>query len=728
MKIAKFFIGVFILTLLVGCTVDTYKLSDGSTYYSINPTESNDRPLAKEEKKVQYKTKCKLRVNAPKGAIVKIMNIKPKYHDNIELKKGKYHIVVAKQGYQKYDKWIVLSDDMTYNVQLKKVVQPTIKENYFKYVKKIDWTYHHEYFSLVYDAKNKLIWGLQSEYVDYVKKNHPKKPVEIAYMTDFNNEYYRKDYYQLNTLVYTGYYRDNKSKYYRFIDNNSIAIYYKSKYNKPSIKKTFGNLTTLKINGMQSSWRIPTLREVKRNNPFKKYQKYFKVRTVFSGGEVRVKDNLPILMTKFRGFGLNGFSWLYQKNNNGLYTIPYKALLRADVDDFNSYYYFTIILPVRKISTKYDKVIFNVQYTPKQKLAYLTSMLTQEALHVSRKKIKKPKKIPHIQPKNLKRGEFEKNQDYQKRVKAYRQKIIEKNKAIDKKNTQLMREYSQAVEAENIRYKKLLKHNQDKKIIAKTANLMAQKAMRMIFGDPKFSDIVYDADKEIFKATLYSSSNNLQMSVKIPVPINKAKKFKANILNDNLIPVVHFSLVNNKLKFHNLEIITNTDKIEQDLAFAKKQDTPKVYRAFLKEYPHYKKRAKVEKLLQNAIEKQAYGYANSLSELKAFVKKYPHSQYAKKAYHDIQRIEAEQKRKAEAYAKKEAAYNSRKKVGDKVCKDGTTSFVLHITMKAFVEKVNGNNIQLRISDTEGTTPYYNGVSLYKNTLIWDRYNNWYKCQ
>ncbi len=52
---------------------------------------------------------------------------------------------------------------------------------------------------------------------------------------------------------------------------------------------------------------------------------------------------------------------------------------------------------------------------------------------------------------------------------------------------------------------------------------------------------------------------------------------------------------------------------------------------------------------------------------------------------------------------------------------------LSITITAYVENVSGDNIQLRIADTEGTTPNVKGVSLYKNTLIWDDYTNWYKC-
>ncbi|WP_457743955.1 hypothetical protein [Sulfurimonas sp.] len=716
----------FLVVGLAGCAGDS--------------PQTISQPLPKthiKEKKVKPKTKYKLTVDAPQGATIKIMNIKSKYHDNIELKKGKYHIVVTKSGYKKYDAWITLEDDKNYVVRLKKVALPKIKQNYFKYVKNIDWSYNNERFSLIYDEKNKLIWALQSAYVDFVKKNHPKAAVNILDTYKIGNECYKQLYFKFDTIVYTGDYRTNKSRYYRFSDNNKLAIYYKSKYKKSSIKKPFGALKNLKVNGMQNSWRIPTRLEIKRNNPFKEYQKYFEIHfgsgyysPPYMGQESRI-SNLSIVITdNVRGVR-DGYVWVYKRDKNGLYTIANKYLVKGEyLDSFSSEINnISFILPVRQVSSKYDKIIFNKHYTPEQKLAYLTSKLTEEELHVSKKKIKKPKKIPYVKPKKLQKGEFEKSDDFNKRVEAYKQKIKAKNKDIDKKNSQALQEYSKALEAEDIRYNKLKKHNSSPKVIAKTANLMAQKAMRMIFGDPKFSDISYDADKELFVATLYSSSNNLNMKVKIPVSISKAKEFKANILNDKLVPVVSFSIKNNKLYFDNLKIITNETKIENDLAFAKEKDTPQVYKAFLEEYPHYKGRKQVEKLLQNVIEKEAYDNASSsLTALEAFIQKYPLSKYTKKAKQDIQKIKDRQKREDEAYVKKQAAYNSIKRVGDTVCKDGTTSFILSITMKAYVERVNGDNIQLRIADTEGTRPYYNGVKLYKNTLIWDRYNNWYKCK
>ncbi len=57
----------------------------------------------------------------PRDAIVKIMNIKPKYHERMNLQPGAYDIQVHRKGYQTYRRWIRLGDeDRVLNVVLDK--------------------------------------------------------------------------------------------------------------------------------------------------------------------------------------------------------------------------------------------------------------------------------------------------------------------------------------------------------------------------------------------------------------------------------------------------------------------------------------------------------------------------------------------------------------------------------------------------------------------------------
>jgi hypothetical protein len=74
-------------------------------------------------------------------------------------------------------------------------------------------------------------------------------------------------------------------------------------------------------------------------------------------------------------------------------------------------------------------------------------------------------------------------------------------------------------------------------------------------------------------------------------------------------------------------------------------------------------------------------------------------------------------------------YNQRKNIGDKICWVGRTSgWGLGITTESaigFVENVSGNKIQIRIVDSNVSR--LNGVSLDKNTILWDNYDHWKIC-
>ena len=62
-----------------------------------------------------------LKVNAPDGARVRILNIRPKFRDGIALKRGRYHIEVSKPGYRTYKRWHKLNDHTTLEIALKKI-------------------------------------------------------------------------------------------------------------------------------------------------------------------------------------------------------------------------------------------------------------------------------------------------------------------------------------------------------------------------------------------------------------------------------------------------------------------------------------------------------------------------------------------------------------------------------------------------------------------------------
>ena len=83
-----------------------------------------------------------LTVNAtPKNSVIKIMNIRPKYKRGIQLKPGKYDVLVKRQGYKQWRKWVEITDaDLKVDVILKKSTKKS-KAAGPKCTQDSDWEY-----------------------------------------------------------------------------------------------------------------------------------------------------------------------------------------------------------------------------------------------------------------------------------------------------------------------------------------------------------------------------------------------------------------------------------------------------------------------------------------------------------------------------------------------------------------------------------------------------------
>ncbi|WP_461211571.1 hypothetical protein [Desulfocurvus sp. DL9XJH121] len=90
-------------TLHIGNEIGVFEIVDGMARTNAGWIVFKD--IEKERSHFQ------LTVKAPEGAIVKILNIKPKYHDGIWLEKGKYHIGVYPKKKAALDRWIALEKD-----------------------------------------------------------------------------------------------------------------------------------------------------------------------------------------------------------------------------------------------------------------------------------------------------------------------------------------------------------------------------------------------------------------------------------------------------------------------------------------------------------------------------------------------------------------------------------------------------------------------------------------
>ena len=103
-----------------------YKNKEKTVFISKGKTSSLNANLT------QLVTEFGLTVNTtPYDATVKILNINPKYHDNIQLKPGEYKVQVSKSGYKKINKTVWISDaSKTISITLKKQPKPTTNSIY----------------------------------------------------------------------------------------------------------------------------------------------------------------------------------------------------------------------------------------------------------------------------------------------------------------------------------------------------------------------------------------------------------------------------------------------------------------------------------------------------------------------------------------------------------------------------------------------------------------------
>ncbi len=345
---------------------------------------------------------------------------------------------------------------------------------------------------------------------------------------------------------------------------------------------------------------------------------------------------------------------------------------------------------------------------------YKNLTIIELANHLAKESLKKnqkldlPKKPKVIAYKKLVKDEFE-------TTKQFNLRVAESNKKIDQENKNSLIKWKSNVAEQKQKHKNRLKKLKDNRDINYLQFL--QQAVHLKYGSPKIVNVQYDADNQVFDIRLKSTIGNYNKSVKVPVKIKYAKKFKKLLTDKGFKPTIEFKVKNSHLTFLGIKEVKDPEIIVEE--------------------SEYKKAYSIHNKLK------------SISSLQVFIQTYPNSSFVPSAKERIldlkekiriekikENVRAEKERKRaeksrleaqKARKRKNDSFYSKKYRGDKVCMDGTMALFLSITITAYVENVSGDNIQLRIADTEGTTPNVKGVSLYKNTLIWDDYTNWYKC-
>jgi len=357
-------------------------------------------------------------------------------------------------------------------------------------------------------------------------------------------------------------------------------------------------------------------------------------------------------------------------------------------------------IPVRNKSI-YDQVILDNYKSFEEKFITLTDMILEKKLNVVLKEPVKPKKSDTVVPNKLTKGEFETTTNFAKRVKTEKMRIKKVNENLKQQYKTELDRYNLELEAQKKIYQHMLLQNRKPEIIHQTYEEAASEALVMLLGDPVLSNFQYNADEQIFRGVVQSEFGNFERKVEFFVQREKAKKFKDKLIDTRLIPSITFHIDWPKLIFSDLKIVTNTFKEEQDYALAKKKDTINAYETFIKYHPEAPQIIQAKRRINEIIEKQE---KERLAQMNW-------------------EIEQDRKRVIERQA-----YMKSKNVGNLVCKEARILFgFISVTISAYVERISGDDIQIRINSTEGQNINYKGGELYQGKLLWDKYYEWKHC-
>jgi len=195
------------------------------------------------------------------------------------------------------------------------------------------------------------------------------------------------------------------------------------------------------------------------------------------------------------------------------------------------------------------------------------------------------------------------------------------------------------------------------------------------------------------------------VSMKVPVKLSYAKKFKTLLLSKDFQPTVELEWVKGKLKAVGIVEINDPERLVIENVYKKAKGNIEALESFLAQYGEttFTKPAKTE--LENLKKEKVH-----------------------LAQRETARIKKKEVQKAKLSSEEYAVYHKVKKVGDKVCMEGKMLLFMTVNISGYVEAVQNNKIQIRIADTEGQMPNYNGIRLRQGTIIWDGYNRWKGCE
>ncbi|MGE0739088.1 hypothetical protein [Sulfurimonas sp.] len=336
------------------------------------------------------------------------------------------------------------------------------------------------------------------------------------------------------------------------------------------------------------------------------------------------------------------------------------------------------VILVRTASDIEKSVYEDKSLDTRGKIKRLAELLTQAELTPTKKSIAVPVMLKFLPEPTLTKGEFETTADFEK-IKSLKYAEWEKNKQITQaKNQAMMEQYEKQLQEADTIYQAQMSKLNNESLKQQTYEKSMKYALSIVLGKPYFKDLKYDADTQKMKGTVFAANDpSFQSSVEFDVALSVAKTFKQDIQDNKYVPLISF---NDALSVSSVKVVSNESlkKFKQQQAAA-----------------------------QNQKQKEEDEEAR------------------KQAAKDAQ----EQKRRAQEQERINRLYNLPKNIGDKVCNKMETCGLFgcdSYEVSAFVEGKSGDRIQIRIADPK-VMRSYQGVDIYKGSILWDQYNNWKPC-
>ena len=150
-----------------------------------------------------------------------------------------------------------------------------------------------------------------------------------------------------------------------------------------------------------------------------------------------------------------------------------------------------------------------------------------------------PPEKPAVPPlPELVKGEFETTPQFKQRVAEARQARKRKIARLERNYSQAVADFNAAVEAHNRAMERALAER--KRQTATKRQQLLNQALAQVLGEPRLSELQYNADAQFFHARLTSSHGNFDQHVKIAMPLAVAREFKTN--TEAITPQIEFRL------------------------------------------------------------------------------------------------------------------------------------------------------------------------------------------